>query len=183
MNIWTSENLAKYALSSNEGHGEWVLRNGENAIKLKANQYHNGSYIHVLADEFLPNTQYNISLYMDTDDLYSSNKNVPGGIIVYYTDGTTHNVLKTGDKDNPIGWQEVYYITDKSKSVNYIAVYYWTSIAVYYRWDSHITEVTHPSLNKQGIFIVENLHSNYTSNEVASIQEGGDIHSLTFYEF
>lgn len=183
MNLFTTENFTKYALSSSIGRGNIVTRNGENALSLKANVFYNsGSHVQILKDEFIPGVRYVFLLYVDTDDLYSSDKNVPGGLIVYYTDGSSKNLTVTGNKSEPIGWQEVYYVTTEGKDVSHVVVYYWTSIAFYCRWDSHIIPLGTPSLTKQGVFNIENLHSNYTFSEPAAISASGDISSTTFYE-
>ena len=183
MNIFTTENFTKYAASIDVGHGEWNVYNSDNVTCFKANRfYSNSAYIHVLADEFIPKTQYIFSLWLDVDNVYSGGKNVPGGFIVYYSDGSTKNLTVTGNKSNPVGWQQIYYVSDAEKSIAYIAVYYWTSEMFYARWDSSIIEMVTPAVNKPGVFTLGNLHSNYNVNEHASIQRGGGAHAQTFYE-
>jgi hypothetical protein len=87
----------------------------------------------------------------------------------------------TGNKTSPKGWQQQYFITDASKSVHYISSYYYTSIPVYYRWDSYITPVLNPSLNKEGVFSSGNM-VNLFKDGSASIASGGLI-ANSFYEF
>jgi hypothetical protein len=61
-------------------------------------------YIQIFKDEFLPNTQYVISLYMDVDDVVYNGNNVGGGMSVIYTDGSTVHLNPVGNKTSPKGW-------------------------------------------------------------------------------
>jgi hypothetical protein len=78
MNIWTSENIIKYWIgTSSTARGEWSTRNGEPAISVQPNNfYKSGNYVKIFEQEFLPNTQYVINLYMDTDDVVYNGTNV-----------------------------------------------------------------------------------------------------------
>jgi hypothetical protein len=185
MNIWTSENIMKYwDGTSATAKGEWTTRNGENAISIQPNNFHqNNASIQIFKDEFLPNTQYAISLYMDADDVVHNNNNVGAGMSVVYTDGTVKELVCVGNKTEPKGWQHKFLITDASKSVSHMTSYYYTSIPVYYRWDSHVIPVDTPSVNKTGVFNVESLISLYNTEDSAEISRSGTISANTFYEF
>lgn len=185
MNIWTSENIMKYwDGTSAKAKGEWDIRNGENAISIQPNNFHqNSASIQIFKDEFLPNTQYAISLYMDVDDVVSGGKNVGAGMSVVYTDGTAANLTCVGNKEEPKGWQHKFLVTDATKSVKCMTSYYYTSIPVYYRWDSYVIPVDTPSVNKTGVFNVESLISLYNIEDSAEISRSGAISANTFYEF
>ena len=183
MNIWTSENIIKYwDGTSATAKGEWVKRNGENAISIQPNNFHqNNASIQIFKEEFLPNTQYVINLYIDTDDVVYNGNNVAGGVSVVYTDGTSVNLAPVGNKASPKGWQQKFLITDASKSVSYMTSYYYTSIPVYYRWDSYIIPYVEAGINKEGILTFGTL--NNIQSETAAIQKGGTIYAENFYEF
>lgn len=185
MNIWTSENIMKYwDGSSATAKGEWTVRNGENAISIQPNNFHqNSANIKILKDEFIPNTQYAINLYMDVDDVVHNSKNVGAGMSVVYTDGTVKELVCVGNKEEPKGWQHKFLITDASKSVSHMTSYYYTSIPVYYRWDSHVMPVSTPSVEHQGIVNAESLISLYDKTDSASIHKSGSVMANTFYEF
>lgn len=185
MNIWTSENIMKYQDGTKpNAKGEWTVRNGENAIAIQPiNFYENGAYAQIFKEEFLPNTQYIISLYMDTDDVIYNEKNVAGGINVHYTDGSVIHLNPVGDKSNPKGWQHKLLISDPLKSIDYISSYYYTSIPVYYRWDSFIVPLYSANVEANGTFITTQINNNFNLNDTASIQKGGIIYSNMFYEF
>ena len=185
MNIWTSENIMKYwDGTSATAKGEWTVRNGENAISIQPNNFHqNSASIQIFKDEFLPNTQYVINLWMDVDDVVYNGNNVAGGMSVVYTDGSVTHLSPVGNKTSPKGWQNKLLFTDASKSVAYMASYYYTSIPVYYRWDSYVMPVDMPSVNKTGVFNVESLISLYNTEDSAEISRSGAISANTFYEF
>ena len=185
MNIFTSENLQKYKINSSAGHGEWSKHNGENAILLNpARFYENGTYIQVLKDEFVPNTQYVVNIYMDVDNITNSTTGANGseGIRVHYTDGETKSLYKIGDKDNPKGWQNHFYITDSGKSVSHIVIYYNLGKSIPFRWDSYIGPLQANQVEQSGLFNTGTLINNYNTDS-ASIQKGGIIYSNNFYEF
>ena len=183
MNLFTSENIQKYKLNNSSGHGEWIKHNGENAIGIAPNRfYSNETYVKVLENEFQPNTQYIFNLYIDTDHVVSSGKNVVGGIRVYYTDNTVTNLTATGDQTNLKGWQNIYLISNPAKSVSHITIYYYTGARVPYRWDSYIGPLQTAQVEQPGLFNTGTLINNYNTNP-ASIQKGGIINANTFYEF
>lgn len=57
--------------------------------------------------------------------------------------------------------------------------YFYTSIPVYYRWDSFVVPYKELELSSKGVFNISDLNNNTS----ASIQEGGVIYSTNFYEF
>ena len=180
MNIWTSENIMKYwDGTSSIAKGEWTKRNGENAISIQPNNFHDGNSIQIFKDEFLPNTQYVISLYIDADDVVYNGNNVSGGMSVTYTDGSVVHLSVIGSKTSPKGWQHQLLFTDPNKSVAYMSSYYYTSIPVYYRWDSFVIPSHESKLLSNGVFNISNLNNNSS----ASIQKGGIINANAFYEF
>lgn len=184
MNIWTSENFAKYKLNDSSGHGEWFQHNGENAIGLSpARFYSNSTYVKVLEEEFSPNTQYVFNLYLDTDNVLSNDTNVVGGIQVHYTDGTKETLTRKGDQTNLKGWQNMFFVTDIAKNVSHITIYYYVGTRVPYRWDSYVGPLQTAQVEQPGLFNVGTLQSNYNINDTASIQKGGILYSNTFYEF
>ena len=183
MNIWTSENFAKYKLNNSSGHGEWFQHNGENAIGLSpARFYSNSTYVKVLEEEFVPNTQYVFNLYLDTDNVLSSGNNVVGGIQIHYTDGTKETLTQKGDQTNLKGWQNMFLITNIAKSVSHITIYYYVGTRVPYRWDSYVGPLQIAQVEQPGLFNTGTLINNYDINP-ASIQKGGIINANTFYEF
>lgn len=184
MNIWTSENFAKYKLNNSPGHGEWLQHNGENAISLSpARFYSNGTFVKIFENEFFPNIQYVFNLYLDTDNITHNNNNAPGGIQIHYTDGTVVTLNKKGDQTNLKGWQNIFFITDITKSVSHITIYYYVGLAVPYRWDSYVGPLQVANVEQSGLFNAGTLINNYDINDTASIQNGGILYSNTFYEF
>ena len=185
MNIWTSENIMKYwDGTSTTARGEWTKRNGENAIAIQPNNfYENAAYIKIFKDELLPNVRYVVCLHIDSDDVVYNGTNVGGGVILHYTDGTQIYLSPTGSKTSPKGWQSYYHVTDPSKSLDHISSYYYTSVPVYYRWDSFIIPYNELQVQQQGIANINNLQNNYVKIDPASVREGGVIYSNNFYEF
>ena len=160
-NIFRSENFPKYAQGTS-GIGQWVTRNGINAIVFTPSPFWYGTDTDenklksrgILREEFAPNTQYLFDFWVDADDSYydAESRNVPGGFVICYTDGTEDQTLVTsGNRDNPIRWQHKILISDPSKSVQGLCVYYYTSTPVYYRWDSSISAYHIDNINKNGI--------------------------------
>lgn len=178
MNIWTSENIIKYwDGTSSSARGEWTKRNGENAIAIQPNNFHDGASIKILQEEFAKNTQYAINLWVDADDVVYNGNNVAGGIVLKYTDGSSESFTFTGNKTSPKGWQHKFIITNAAKTVSHLESYYYTSIPVYYRWDSYIMPYVDSSIDKEGVFIMGTLE-----NGTAAIQKGGTIYAEQFYE-
>lgn len=179
MNIWTSDNIIKYWDGTGpNGKGEWVKRNGENAISIQPNNFHDGATVPILKNEFAANTQYIFSLWIDADDVVYNSNNVAGGMTVYYTDGTSDGLTVTGSSASPKGWQHKFLITSPTKTVSHMGSYYYTSIPVYYRWDSYVIPYHDSDINKQGVVNASNLLNNNT----AAIQKGGAVFAENFYE-
>ena len=166
-NIFKTENFPKYAKATSD-IGQWVTRNGVNAMVFTPYPFWYGNDTEenklksygILREEFTPNTQYLFDLWVDADDSYhdAQSRNVLGGFTVYYTDGTDDQTLLTnGNRDNPIGWQHKVLISNPSKSIQGLSVYYHTNTPVYYRWDSSISAYYIDNINKNGVIEVGQL--------------------------
>ena len=70
---------------------------------------------------------------------------------LHYTDGSSAGFAPVGNKTAPKGWQEYFLITTAGKTVSHMTSYYYTSIPVYYRWDSYIIPYVTENINKQGV--------------------------------
>lgn len=174
-NIFTSENIIKYRNSSAAGSGEWGVRNGEVAILIQPNKFYaNSVFVKVLEYEFKPNTRYVFDMWIDTDSVIYNNANRQAGLIVYYSDNTTDYTLSFVGGN--LGFVHKRLITPAGKSVAYLNIYYYTSVIVYYRWDSTITEYKSPevSIKKTGILETGNSKE-YPNRENASYVKGGLI--------
>lgn len=160
MNIFTTENIAKYNTKNRTaGVGEYVLRNGFYSMDIRPEPFYqnftdanNNKISYILRNEFLPNTQYIIDLWIDGDDVVYNGNNVACGLTLYYTDGSTNTttVITGGSR----GFQHKKYVTASGKSVRDFNVYYYTSSPVYYRADSYIIPlITNTTkIDKKGIF-------------------------------
>lgn len=176
-NLFTLENWregCKYNL-------DYTTRNNEPALGLNASHFYYGSGDSrnlQFRGKFLPNTQYKFDLWIDADDVYyeAQNKNVIGGLMVYYTDGTNSGstgLTILGDINNPIGWVHKVYYSTVGKSISGISVYYYIQTPAYYRWDSVIIPVgTDTQINENGNIITGKLRENA---EVAQIGEGDNF--------
>ena len=151
-NIFTSENVMKYRKSTSltTGVGEWRTRNGQWAMNIAPNPFYVGGdtgYIQILHDEFVPNTQYVLDIWVDVDDVIYNGNNVTGGLWLEYTDGSTQYAWTDV---GPKGWIHKRAITTAGKSVKGIHGYYYTSTNVYYRWDSYIVPYDTEKIAKTG---------------------------------
>lgn len=176
-NLFTLENWnegCKITLS-------YVNRNGSPSIPLNPAQFHYGSGDSrnlQFQTKFASNTQYKFDLWIDSDDAYNSvtNKNVEGGIRVYYTDGTSaeYTVLTNiGNRDNPIGWVHKIYYSTPGKSISGIGVHYNVAINVYYRWDSMIIPIESTTeIKNNGIMSTGSFRENV---DVAQICKGDNF--------
>lgn len=154
-----AENLfkAEYINEVAEKSINWVKRNDEHALALKpTNFYEGGVYAHILQGKFKPNTQYKFDLWMDVDEVVSSGTNRPGGLLLYYTDGTrtpsatgTGSLTMKGSSSSPKGFQHKVFYSDPDKSVDFLITYYYTSNNVYYRYDSVIIPMLNPTSFKK----------------------------------
>lgn len=131
-----------------------------------------GDESYCLRDEFLPNTQYIVNVWIDGDDNISGGSNRACGFTLYYTDGTeeTGAVITGGD----LGFQHVQYVTNPSKSVKQIGYYYYTSAyPILYRADSFIAPLTNStSVRKSGIVTSGEFAESYTPPTSAKIGKG-----------
>lgn len=132
-------------------------RNGSKAFPLNASWFYYGSNDernYHLQGKFKENTQYKFDFWIDYDDIMLNGNNTHGGLTVYYTDGTSNNVLRgTGNSETPMGWQHKYFISAENKTIKGICVFYNVQIPAFYRWDSTIVEIDNKStkINKNGI--------------------------------
>lgn len=180
-NIFRSELIIPYAKAGyTSGIGEWTARNGVPAMDIRPAPFYknldNATNSGILRDEFSPNTSYLIDLWIDVDDVISNGSNVAGGLTLRYTDGTSEAFSFTGPK----GWNHKKIITPATKSIKLLDIYYYTSIPVYYRWDSYIAPITTSNVNKVGQLDVCNIIEN---QEIASLSKGGSAYSNNFYEY
>ena len=183
-NLFTTENIKKNnTKNDNYGVGEWVIRNGENAMRLCPAPFYQNYTVdstkisYLLRDEFVSNTQYIFDLWFDSDDVVYQGNNVPGGLVIYYTDGTKNEITSTGGSK---GFIHKKFITPSTKSINRVEVYYYTNTPVYYRWDSHITPVMDSNFQKNGLMTCGGIIENSNS---MSIEYGGIIHLEDFIEY
>ena len=184
-NIFRSELIMPYRKTVTTGTGEWTQRNGENSIAIKPAPFYknyslNGTTINcILCNEFEPNTQYLIDLWIDADANYSSNQYNKGGLVVYYTDGTSTSYWQcTGG--NGVGFQHKCARTAVGKSVKYIEALYKANGPIYYRWDSFIVPCSTTSINAKGQLITGTLAEN---QDTVAIRKGGGTYSNTLYEY
>lgn len=179
-NIFTSENVQKYHKSGVSTYiGERTTRNGEVAMQVKPNCFYMGSdagYCHILADEFKPNTQYVVDVWIDTDDTINNGTYYNGGFYVRYSDGTAANVYTTHSN----GWKHFRVITPADKSVSWLTVVYNYNLPVYYRWDSIIVPYGEQNITKQG----QTIASHFTEGASAcTFGKGGNIASSQIVEY
>lgn len=170
-NIFTTENISKYnTRGSTSGVGEYVLRNGYWAMNIRPAPFYQNygtGDSRLLQDEFVPNTQYIFDLWIDTDDVIYNGNNVPAGLTLVYTDGTKNNssmVFTGGSK----GFQHANFVSDPTKSVKKLEVYYYTNTQAYYRADSYIAPLSNAnSITKSGIIKSDIINETInTSTEV-----------------
>ena len=182
-NLFKTELVMPYAYSpTSQGHGELVEHNGYWSINIQPAPFYNGAYAQILQNEFLPNTQYLFDMWIDGDLTVYQDVNRPAGLVIYYTDGSSYNLLVTGNQSNPLGYQHVVYVTPTDKSVKSVASYYYVSYPTYYRIDSLIVPVSEPQISKKGI-ITSNQFTETLSgvNKQPGIQHG-NIFAEQFYE-
>jgi len=148
-NILQIENLNEFATSTSN-YTAYTTRNGVKAFPMRPNWY--ASPYATLIGKFKENTQYLFDVWIDTDDVVSENVNRPGGFTIDYTDGSTStSCIRTGNYSSPIGWQHILVITPAGKTISRIRIYYYTSVAYYFRADSFIAELKNTNIYKNGI--------------------------------
>jgi hypothetical protein len=160
-NIFRSELIMPYAKAGHSvGIGEWTTRNGAAAMDIRPVPFYknldDGTVSGILRNEFIPNTSYLVDLWIDVDDVISSGSNVAAGLTLKYTDGTSESFVFTGPK----GWNHKKVITPATKSIKLLDIYYYTSVPVYYRWDSYIAPITSSNINKVGQLDICNIIEN-----------------------
>ena len=150
-------------------------RNGSKAIALPANWFYYSSsevakYHYV--GKFKENTQYKFDFWIDYDDIIYDNSNKAGGIVVYYTDGTSTEALcGIGNSEAPLGWQHKFFISSPGKSIRRLSIYYYIATPAFYRWDSTIVEIDNNAtkMKKSGINSTGQFRE---CSEIAKINKG-----------
>ena len=180
-NIFTYENVSPYRRSGTNTYvGEWVQRNGEWAMQIAPSPFYTSpNYHHVLENEFKPNTRYVFDIWFDTDDVIYNGNNVAGGFVIYTPSGTR---IDSGQfaVAHTTGFKHVRFVTPSGTSVGYIGIYYYTSIPVYYRWDSYIVPYDTQKLAHTGQGIVSHLAEGASPCVFTS---GGGINANEVIEF
>lgn len=181
-NIFTSENIKKYKKSgvsdTTTGIGEWTVRNNESAICIRPLPFYISSskeYCHIFENEIIPNTQYIIDLWMDTDDVINNGTYRIGGLIAVYDEGSQN--IYTAHTN---GWKHYHIITPAGKSLQYLRVQYSHNLSVYYRWDSCICPISTASLTKTGIFYTTHGIENV---ELSTIDNAGLLRGSQLIEY
>ena len=188
MNIFTTENVAKYNTKSRTaGIGGYVLRNGVWAMDIRPEPFYQNygtGDSRLLSEEFLPNTQYIIDLWIDADDCKYNGDYLAGGLRLYYTDSTYNNSATITGADNK-GFQHIQYATDPTKSVQKFVVYYSTNTPIYYRADSFVTPLANiTNVTKQGIITSGEFNEQITTPSDFSAKFGkGYIEVNEFIEY
>ena len=152
-NIYTSENIMKYRRSGQSVNvGEWVIRNGYNAIRTAPSPFYIGTnnYCHVLEDELIPNTRYVIDIWIDTDDVIYNGDWVAGGLVLHWSSDAAGTYSYSMAPTHSNGFQHMRYITPADKSLDYVFFYYYTSMPVYFRSDSYIVPYDVEHIYKKG---------------------------------
>ena len=188
MNIFTVDNIQQG--KTQYGSGELVERNGYAAMRISPSPFYGGSedygnekFKGILRGFFEKNTRYRFDIWIDVDDVYyeAGSKQVPAGLIIVYTDNTKKQLIATGDRSNPVGWQHLVYNSIEGKTIDALAVYYYISTPAYYRYDSVIVPIgTPPRLNKDGT--CQNQALIESPIKVAHMSNANSLHSNYFYE-
>jgi hypothetical protein len=153
-NIFTTENISKYNTKGRtSGVGEYVKRNNAWSMNIRPEPFYKnyGDDSYILRNDFLPDTQYIVNLWIDGDDVISSDSYRVCGMTLYYTDGSSKACTIVGG--DGVGFQHINFATDKTKSVRDLNVYYYMNAPVYYRLDSYIAPLQDniSKVNKSGI--------------------------------
>lgn len=186
-NLFKTELVQQYAYyPSSRGHGELVKQGGYWAMDIEPATFYNSSLTPkaapILQNEFAPNTQYLFDMWIDGDLTVSQDINRPAGLTIIYTDDTGYNLVVTGNKTNPLGYQHLVFVTPSNKSVKCISSYYYSSYPTYYRIDSLITPISNPDISKQSIISSNQFTETLSGvNKKPGIQHG-NIFAEQFYE-
>lgn len=172
-NIFRSELIMPYAKSSSGSHGQIVERNGYPAIAIQPTPFYQNlanSESGFLCNEFIPNTQYIIDLWIDSELVMNGSNPSTGGLYLDYTDGTSvgNTFIVTG---GIAGWQHKYYITDANKSIKKVSIRYGVNKSVYFRADSFMAPIGTHKITKTGRVIIPSLSEN---SNIYKIQKGGN---------
>lgn len=184
-NLFRSELIMPYAKSGfTTGIGEWTTRNGVPAMDIRPVPFYmnldGGTNSGILRNELRSGVSYIIDMWIDVDDVVYNGNNVAAGFQAAYSDGTSESFVFTGNHSSPIGFQHKRIITPTSKNLNRLVIYYYTSVPVYYRWDSYVSPVNTTGFEKSGIIRISDFIENQSQT---SIFTGGDIHGKSFYEY
>ena len=147
-NLLTSENLlnGRVNTSATSNVGEIVTRNGYSAYRVSPVAYWSGSEAtsrNICKGQF-GSGQYIFDLWIDVDDVYydGNGRWVPGGFVVYYTDGSVDNVvIDANNTQGHSGYQHLIRKTNANKTISGLGVYYYIGVPVYIRCDSVICKV------------------------------------------
>ena len=149
-------------------------------VMAPARFYASGTYSHILANEFVPNTQYLFNIYVDNDDYYHNNQYTAAGLIIWYTDGTSDTSIRCNTSSTPGGWQTKRYVTPSNKSVAYLQLYYNYGDPIYYRWDSYIVPIDTEKIARVGWTSAAQFDEGQSS---CVFTKGGGIESSQMIEF
>lgn len=160
-----------------------VVHEGYKSLDIRpAAFYSSGTYSEILSNEFQPNTVYLFDMWIDSDEVVYNGNNVPGGMIVRYSDGTTYTMAPTGSASSPKSFQHLTYRSTEGKSVSSIRIYYYTSMPVYYRFDSLVIPASDPMFYRTGV-----IESGYFTETLSGVNsqpgfQKGNIFTEQFYE-
>ncbi len=147
-NLLTSENLlnGRVNTSATSNVGEVVTRNGYSAYRVSPVAYWSGNEAtskNICKGQF-GSGQYIFDLWIDVDEVYYDGNGqwVPGGFVVYYTDGSVDNVVvDANNTQGHSGYQHLIRKTNANKTISGLGVYYYIGVPVYIRCDSVICKV------------------------------------------
>lgn len=181
-NIFRSELIQKYNTKNRAaGIGEWTKRNGVWAMDIRPEPFYknldNSTVGGILRDEFTSGVRYIADLWIDVDDVIYNSNNVAAGLYIKYSDGTNEEFVFTGPNK---GWNHKKLITNASKTVNRLEIYYYTSMPVYYRWDSYIIPINNQEITNNGQIKTNSI---VEGQDVAAFLKGGSVYSNNFYEY
>lgn len=177
-NIFLQENIQQYltdGYQNSAGIGEYVLRNDVWSMDIRPKPYYtaNVGSNHVLDGFFQSNTRYIFDMWIDADDVYSSNANREAGIQIFYTDDSYTTCYVVGNQSSPLGYQHKVVLSTSGKSVSHIRIRYSTSMPTYYRADSYICPFDETYLYKTGVLETQNITESLTGIKNSEIKPGG----------
>lgn len=155
-NIFTHENISKHnTKNQTKGVGEYEFIDGYWAMNIRPYPFYqnhtdeSGNKVsYALKEEFIPNTRYVFSIWINADYAISSEKYRQQGMRIYYDDNSSSTLFVTG----PQGWVHKTLVTPEDKTVKLVNIYYGYSLDTYYRYDSFIIPlINNTSVEKNGI--------------------------------